>query len=58
MNGGFGLVLDGSEEAAKRASLMLNWDVSNGVRLYRKGLLGGLEGKPGGPSLLEEVCRV
>ncbi|CAL8382208.1 unnamed protein product [Boreogadus saida] len=31
MNGGFGLVLDGSEEAAKRASLMLNWDVSNGV---------------------------
>lgn len=32
MNGGFGLLLDGSEEAAKRASLMLNWDVSNGVR--------------------------
>uniref|UniRef100_A0A672YZZ7 Urocanate hydratase n=1 Tax=Sphaeramia orbicularis TaxID=375764 RepID=A0A672YZZ7_9TELE len=31
MNGGFGLVLDGTEEAAKRASLMLNWDVSNGV---------------------------
>uniref|UniRef100_A0A8C5H7S3 urocanate hydratase n=1 Tax=Gouania willdenowi TaxID=441366 RepID=A0A8C5H7S3_GOUWI len=31
MNGGFGLMLDGSEEAAKRASLMLNWDVSNGV---------------------------
>jgi urocanate hydratase len=32
MNGGFGLLLDGTEEAAKRASLMLNWDVSNGVR--------------------------
>ncbi|KAI5109487.1 urocanate hydratase [Silurus meridionalis] len=31
MNGGFGLVLDGSEEAAKRARMMLNWDVSNGV---------------------------
>uniref|UniRef100_A0A669D900 Urocanate hydratase 1 n=1 Tax=Oreochromis niloticus TaxID=8128 RepID=A0A669D900_ORENI len=31
INGGFGLVLDGSEEAAKRARLMLNWDVSNGV---------------------------
>lgn len=31
MNGGFGLLLDGSDEAAKRASLMLNWDVSNGV---------------------------
>uniref|UniRef100_A0A7N8XT01 urocanate hydratase n=1 Tax=Mastacembelus armatus TaxID=205130 RepID=A0A7N8XT01_9TELE len=31
LNGGFGLLLDGSEEAAKRASLMLGWDVSNGV---------------------------
>uniref|UniRef100_A0A3P8R3Z6 Urocanate hydratase n=1 Tax=Astatotilapia calliptera TaxID=8154 RepID=A0A3P8R3Z6_ASTCA len=31
INGGFGLVLDGSDEAAKRARLMLNWDVSNGV---------------------------
>ncbi|KAL1272623.1 hypothetical protein QQF64_028485 [Cirrhinus molitorella] len=31
MNGGFGLVLDGSEEAGQRAKLMLNWDVSNGV---------------------------
>uniref|UniRef100_A0A671VYT0 Urocanate hydratase n=1 Tax=Sparus aurata TaxID=8175 RepID=A0A671VYT0_SPAAU len=35
MNGGFGLLLDGTEEAAKRASLMLNWDVSNGVRVWR-----------------------
>uniref|UniRef100_A0A8C9YMM3 Urocanate hydratase n=1 Tax=Sander lucioperca TaxID=283035 RepID=A0A8C9YMM3_SANLU len=35
MNGGFGLLLDGSEEAAKRARLMLNWDVSNGVRVQR-----------------------
>uniref|UniRef100_A0A671R7T0 Urocanate hydratase n=1 Tax=Sinocyclocheilus anshuiensis TaxID=1608454 RepID=A0A671R7T0_9TELE len=31
MNGGFGLVLDGSEDAGQRAKLMLNWDVSNGV---------------------------
>lgn len=31
INGGFGLVLDGSEEAGQRARLMLNWDVSNGV---------------------------
>ncbi|KAJ8408990.1 hypothetical protein AAFF_G00240110 [Aldrovandia affinis] len=31
MNGGFGLVLDGSVEAGRRASMMLNWDVSNGV---------------------------
>lgn len=34
MNGGFGLLLDGSDEAAKRATLMLNWDVSNGVRAW------------------------
>jgi urocanate hydratase len=31
INGGFGLVLDGSEEAAARAKSMLNWDVCNGV---------------------------
>ncbi len=33
MNGGFGLVLDGSDEASSRASMMLGWDVSNGVRI-------------------------
>lgn len=33
INGGFGLVLDGSEEAGQRARLMLNWDVSNGVSM-------------------------
>ncbi len=31
INGGFGLVLDGSDEAEQRARHMLNWDVSNGV---------------------------
>ncbi|VDP54470.1 unnamed protein product [Heligmosomoides polygyrus] len=31
INGGFGLLLDGSEEAARRAESMLQWDVSNGV---------------------------
>ena len=31
MNGGFGLVLDGTDAAAGRAALMLDWDVSNGV---------------------------
>jgi urocanate hydratase len=31
MNGGFGLVLDGSEEAQSRAQKMLFWDVNNGV---------------------------
>lgn len=30
-NGGFGLVLDGSDDASRRAALMLNWDVNNGV---------------------------
>lgn len=31
INGGFGLVLDGSREAAQRAELMLGWDVANGL---------------------------
>ncbi|XP_045705536.1 urocanate hydratase isoform X3 [Phyllostomus hastatus] len=31
INGGFGLVLDGTEEAEKKAKMMLSWDVSNGV---------------------------
>ena len=31
INGGFGLLLDGSREAADRASGMLTWDVSNGL---------------------------
>jgi urocanate hydratase len=30
-NGGFGLVLDGSDDAARRAESMLSWDVSNGL---------------------------
>jgi urocanate hydratase len=31
MNGGFGLVLDGSDDAARRAESMLHWDVANGL---------------------------
>ncbi|CAG9323493.1 unnamed protein product [Blepharisma stoltei] len=31
MNCGFGMVLDGSEDADTRAKLMLNWDVANGL---------------------------
>ena len=31
MNGGFGLVLDGSDDAGRRASSMLDWDVANGL---------------------------
>ena len=31
INGGFGLVLDGSDEAAQRLDAMLHWDVNNGI---------------------------
>lgn len=31
MNGGFGLVLDGSADAGRRAESMLDWDVANGL---------------------------
>lgn len=31
LNGGFGLLLDGSAEADRRLALMLHWDVHNGI---------------------------
>lgn len=31
INGGFGMVIDGSEEATKRIKSMLLWDVNNGI---------------------------
>ncbi|MEZ4386822.1 MAG: urocanate hydratase [Candidatus Krumholzibacteriia bacterium] len=31
INGGFGMVLDGSADADRRLNLMLNWDVNNGI---------------------------
>lgn len=31
MNGGFGMVLDGSEEKSKNLKMMLHWDVNNGI---------------------------
>ena len=31
INGGFGMVIDGSEESAIRIQSMLHWDVNNGV---------------------------
>ncbi len=31
INGGFGLVLDGSDEAQRRLEMMLHWDVNNGI---------------------------
>jgi Urocanase C-terminal domain len=38
INGGFGLLLDGSEDAERRAKCMLNWDVNNGVRSLKSPL--------------------
>lgn len=35
INGGFGLMLDGSPEAEYKARMMLSWDVSNGVSLFQ-----------------------
>ncbi|KAJ7359058.1 Urocanate hydratase [Desmophyllum pertusum] len=43
INGGFGLVLDGSQEASDRARMMLSWDVSNGVA--RRSWSGNLHAK-------------
>lgn len=31
INGGFGMVLDGSKESDKRLKMMLHWDVNNGI---------------------------
>ena len=31
MNGGFGMLLDGSQECEERLQSMLHWDVNNGV---------------------------
>lgn len=31
INGGFGMVLDGSVEAERRLTMMLHWDVNNGI---------------------------
>ena len=31
INGGFGMVIDGSEDADRRISSMLHWDVNNGI---------------------------
>jgi urocanate hydratase len=31
INGGFGLVLDGTEQAERRLEMMLHWDVNNGI---------------------------
>ncbi len=31
INGGFGMLLDGSEEADRRLAMMLHWDVNNGI---------------------------
>ena len=37
INGGFGLLLDGSEEADRRLEMMLHWDVNNGIATKKLG---------------------
>ncbi|KAK3579332.1 hypothetical protein CHS0354_029622 [Potamilus streckersoni] len=49
INGGFGLVLDGSKEVEERARSMLSWDVSNGVA--RRCWAGNNNAK-------ETICRI
>ncbi|XP_052679852.1 urocanate hydratase-like [Crassostrea angulata] len=48
INGGFGLVLDGSNEAREKARRMLAWDVSNGVN--RRSWAGNAKAE-------ETICR-
>jgi len=31
INGGFGMLLDGSADADRRLKMMLHWDVNNGI---------------------------
>merc|ERR1712066_829613 len=31
MNGGFGMLLDGTEDSDRRLRMMLHWDVNNGI---------------------------
>jgi urocanate hydratase len=31
INGGFGMLLDGTDDAARRLRMMLHWDVNNGI---------------------------
>jgi urocanate hydratase len=51
INGGFGLLLDGSEAAGARAQAMLTWDVENGVarRAWAR--------NPGAISAIERAMR-
>lgn len=48
MNGGFGLLLDGSDDAERRAQSMLQWDVENGVarRAWARN-----------PGAIDAICR-
>lgn len=49
INGGFGLVLDGTEEAERKARRVLSWDVANGVarRCWS-----------GSPTAYEVICQM
>jgi urocanate hydratase len=43
INGGFGLLLDGSADAARRVEAMLHWDVNNGIARRAWARNGGAE---------------
>lgn len=43
INGGFGMLLDGSKEADRRLKMMLHWDVNNGVARRSWARNGGAE---------------
>ncbi len=43
INGGFGMVLDGSDDADRRLNMMLNWDVNNGIARRAWARNGGAE---------------
>jgi len=65
INGGFGLVLDGTDQAEERASAMLNWDVSNGLARRSWARNPGaiyaarkaMEAQPGMKILLPEIAE-
>lgn len=48
INGGFGMLLDGSEEANRRLKQMLHWDVNNGI---------ARRGRAGNPAALAAAKR-
>ena len=60
MNGGFGLVLDGTEESENRLKLMLYWDVTNGLTrrswARNEGAMKSIKAEMEKNSLLQVTC--